>query len=77
MNYQGSYFIFSQTKKGSSGKDGSSTEVQSAYQFSNFVMERHSLVIEVIIEHHGDARVGEYISISLKILHVSDQQLDF
>lgn len=54
-----------------------STEVQSAYQFSNFVMERHSLVIEVIIEHRGDARVGEYISISLKILHVSDQQLDF
>lgn len=50
------------------------TEVQSAYQFSNFIMERHSLVIEVIIEHRGDARVGEYISISLKILHVSQCQ---
>jgi len=77
MNYTRAPTVFSQTKKGSSGKDESSTEVQSAYQFSNFVMERHSLVIEVIIEHRGDARVGEYISISLKILHVSDQQLDF
>ena len=46
--------------------EGSDTKVQAAYQFGNFVMEWQSLVIEVIIEHRRDARVGEYICISLK-----------
>jgi hypothetical protein len=42
-------------------------KVKAGYQFSNFIMERNSLVIEVIIEHDRDARVSEYISIPLKV----------
>jgi len=57
--------------------EGSDTKVQAAYQFGNFIMKWWSLVIEVIIEHRRDARVGEYICISLKdhqIIHVSIRQ---